>query len=88
MKSLSLVNARKSFTKLPEKLEEEQNALAITRRGEPVMALMSWSLYEAIIETLELLEDEEMTRELKKSIGNIKSGKTIDWETAKNKLSL
>jgi len=52
------------------------------------MALMAWSMYEAIIETLELLEDEEMTRELKKSIRNIKNGKTIDWETAKKDLSL
>ena len=49
--------ARKILTQLPERLAEMGSAVPLTRRGEPVMALMPWDLFEAIQETLEILTD-------------------------------
>jgi len=43
MQSLPMVEARNRLTTLPEELEndKESGAIAITRRGKPVLAVMS-----------------------------------------------
>ncbi len=69
-KTLSMVEARKRLTALPEEFERERDldVVTITRRGKPVLALMPWDLYETITETLEILGDVELVSELRESI--------------------
>ncbi len=87
--SLSVSEARQCLTQLPERLQQEElGALAVTRRGEPVMAIMSWELFESIIETLEVLGDEDLMAVLRKSIQAIRDGKTFTSEQARQKLGL
>lgn len=87
--SLSVSEARQCLTQLPEKLQQEElGALAVTRRGKPVMAIMSWELFESIIETLEVLGDEELMAALHKSIQAIQDGKTFTSQQAREKLGL
>jgi antitoxin YefM len=89
-KTLSMVEARKQLTSLPEEFEREENldAVAVTRRGKPVLAVMPWELYETITETLEVMADKEMTSVLKESIAQYERGETIPWEKAKEDLDL
>ena len=89
-KTLSMVEARKQLTSLPEEFEREENldAVAVTRRGKPVLAVMPWELYETITETLEVMADEEITSVLKESIAQYGRGETIPWEKAKEDLDL
>jgi antitoxin YefM len=89
-KSLSMVEARKRLTSLPEEFEREEhlNAVAVTRRGKPVLAVMPWELYETITETLEVMADMEMTSVLKESIAEYGRGEAIPWEKAKKDLDL
>jgi prevent-host-death family protein len=47
-KELPITEARHALTSLPERLAEDPGAVAITRRGKPVLAVMSWDLYESI----------------------------------------
>ena len=54
-KDISITEARQEITALPERLAKEPGAVAVTRRGKPVLAIMPWDLYESIIETLEIL---------------------------------
>lgn len=75
------------MTTLPEELEDRKDgAIAVTRRGKPVLAIMSWDFFEAIYETLEIMGDESLMRSLRQSIKDIKEGKTIPWEIAKQGL--
>ena len=83
---LSIVEARKELTRLPEKLEAESATVAVTRHGKPVMAIMAWEDYEAIVETLEVLSDEAALSQLRQSIKEVKAGKTIPWKQAKSRL--
>jgi prevent-host-death family protein len=87
---MPIIEARNRLTALPEELEREREigAVAVTRRGKPVLAVMSWDLYESIVETMEILGDEEMTGALRKSIREVAKGKTIPWERAKRRLRL
>lgn len=79
MKTIPIIQARKRLTSLPEEFEKEPQtgAVAVTRRGKPVLAVMSWDLYEAISETLEIMGDQELMNALAKSVKDIESGKTL-----------
>ncbi|MBW1735702.1 MAG: type II toxin-antitoxin system Phd/YefM family antitoxin [Deltaproteobacteria bacterium] len=45
MERLNITEARKRFMRLPEETARQQ-IIAVTRRNQEVMALMSWDLYE------------------------------------------
>jgi len=85
-KELNTVDARRKLTKLPEELGAEPATVAVTRRGKPVLAIMTWEDYQAILETLEILSDDKAVGQLRRSIKEVKEGKTIPWEEAKTRL--
>jgi antitoxin YefM len=85
-KELTTVDARRELTKLPEKLGANPATVAVTRRGKPVLAIMTWEDYQAILETLEILDDDEAVGQLRRSIKEVKEGKAIPWREAKAKL--
>ncbi|MDF1536816.1 MAG: type II toxin-antitoxin system Phd/YefM family antitoxin [bacterium] len=89
-RSLSMVEARKQLTSLPEEFAREKNldAVAVTRRGKPVLAVMPWELYETITETLEVMADREMISVLRESIVQYGRGEAVPWEKAKRDLDL
>jgi len=83
---LTTVDARRELTKLPEKLGVEPATIAVTRRGKPVLAIMTWADYQAIQETLEILNDDKAIEQLRHSIKEVKEGKTIAWNKAKARI--
>jgi len=87
-KELTTVDARRELTKLPEKLVANPATVAVTRRGKPVLAIMTWDDYQTIIETIEILGDDEATEQLRRSIKEVKEGKTIPWKEAKARLGM
>ena len=86
--SIPITKARDILTSLPEHLSEGNRAIALTRRGKPVLALMPWDLYEVIQETLEVMEDEELVVALRQSLNEVAEGKVTPWETVKTELGL
>ncbi|MDO8717321.1 MAG: type II toxin-antitoxin system Phd/YefM family antitoxin [Dehalococcoidales bacterium] len=85
-KELTTVDARREFTKLPEKLGAHPATVAVTRRGKPVLAIMTWDDYQAIMETMEILNDADAVDTLRRSIKEVKEGKQISWQQAKTRL--
>ena len=83
IKELTMVDARRELTKLPEKLQAEPATVSVTRRGKPVLAIMSWEDYQAIQETIDILNDSNAVEQLYRGIKEIKEGKVIPWEKAK-----
>ena len=83
---LTMVDARRELTRLPERLSSTPATVTVTRRGKPVLAIMTWEDYEAILETLEILSNEETVDQLRRSIQEVKDGKTVSWEAAKAQL--
>ena len=88
IRDIPITTARHELTSLPERLERDPGAVAITRRGKPVLAVMPWELYESLIETLEILGDPELMDALRQSIKEVEAGKGIPWEDAKRELGL
>ena len=87
MEKIPITEARKRFMKLPDQAAGDQ-ILAITRRNKEVMAVMSWELYEGLLETLEVLSDPELMGNLKKGIEDVKAGRTRSLSEAYERLGL
>lgn len=88
--TLTITEARNRLTKLPEKFSEqpEMGAIALTRRGRPVMAVMPWDLYEAITETLDVLSDPQQVALLRRGIEDVSQGRTVAWDEVKAELGI
>ena len=86
IKDISMTVARHELTSLPERLAEEPGAVAVTRRGKPVLAILPWELYESIVETLEILGDEALMDALRQGVQELHDGRGVAWEEAKRVL--
>ncbi len=84
--TLPIITARDRLTSLPEELARNTDTVAVTRHGEPVLAILSWNLYESIVETLQIVGDRELMMQLRQSIKEADEGKTISWERLKQEL--
>jgi len=59
MKSIVPIStARAELLQYPVSLNRE--VIKVTRKGEPVLAIMPWEAYESLIDTLEPLIDSEL----------------------------
>jgi len=87
MRKIPITEARNKFMKLPDKAAKHE-ILAVTRRNKEVMAVMSWELYEGLLETLEVLSDRELMNDLKKGIEDVKAGRTHSLSEAYERLGL
>jgi PHD/YefM family antitoxin component YafN of YafNO toxin-antitoxin module len=88
MAEMSISEARKALTTLSDELSARSPAVAITRRGKPVLAVMNWELYEAIVETLEVMADDEMMDALRASLREVAKGRTVTSEKVARDLGL
>jgi PHD/YefM family antitoxin component YafN of YafNO toxin-antitoxin module len=51
---LTISEARKALLDLPEKLARSpERAVTVTRRGQPVLAILPWEFHESVVETLD-----------------------------------
>ena len=80
-KTYSIAEARRVLNRLPEHFAEapDTSAVAVTRRGRPVLAVLPWAQYEALMETLEVLGDEVQTSALRQAIAECDVGGSSSW---------
>ncbi len=89
MTQLTISKARKELLDLPEKLARlPERAVTITRRGQPVLAVMPWELYESIVETLDVLSEPDLVSALRASIEDVKAGRLVSHEELGARLGL
>ncbi|MDQ3706117.1 MAG: type II toxin-antitoxin system Phd/YefM family antitoxin [Chloroflexota bacterium] len=90
--TIPIVEARNTLTSLPEQLDKEPDiasrVVTVTRRGQPVLAIMTWELYDSIRDTMQILADPALMAQLRQSIQEIQAGETEDWEAIKSELGL
>jgi len=93
--TLSISEAQRELTRLPDQFEEELDAVTVTRYGKPVMAILPFHTYkslletiEALQETIEVLQDEELMASFREGVKELENGETIAWEDAKRELGL
>ena len=83
IKNMSISETRNKLTSLHGELRSSGDTVAVTSRGNPVLALLNWDLYESITETLAIMSDPDLVKALQQSIREAKAGKTVSLEDVK-----
>ena len=79
---MTITETRKKITSLEHTMDYD-DAIAITNHRKEVFALLRWDTYECIQETLEILADEQLSKDLATGIKQINENKLIDFEAFK-----
>jgi antitoxin YefM len=87
-RQIPISEARQILNTMPEALAKEPGTIAVTKRGKPVLAVLPWDLYESLVETMEVLGDPELMSAVRHGIKEIRTQKTIPWESVKKELKL
>ena len=89
MTEMALMDARAKLTGLARELRKSpRTVVRITHRGKPSMALMSAELYDALVETLDVISDPDLVEALRKSLGDIKAGRVHTLDDVAARLGL
>jgi antitoxin YefM len=85
-KQLTIAQAQEQLPTLSVSISEEP--VIITQDGVPVIAALSYVHLTELMETLEILSDNEFVGQLRQSLVQAEQGNTIKWEVAKVQLGL
>jgi len=89
MKTMTLTEARNQLLKVAEEMERRPDQVVeIVKRGKKVMTLLSAEVYEAMVETLEVIGDEAAFAKLRRALREIEAGKGMSWSDAREDLGL
>ena len=84
---MSITETRKRITSLEDEMSYD-DTITITNHGRKVFALLKWDTYESIAETLEILSDDNMMKDLKTGIRQIKNNQLIDFDDFKKTINV
>lgn len=88
MTHLSISEARTQLTRLAGRLHTHHEAVEVTSRGKPVLAILPWDLYESMVETMEIMADRDLMAQVRRGIKEYKAGKGVPLEEARKRLGL
>ncbi len=83
--TLDISEARKQFSKLDERLKAEQ-LIWVTRHNKKAFAVVDLELMEAVLETMEILQDPKALRMLQESLADVQAGRLHDHEDVEREL--
>jgi len=87
-RTVPFTEARATLSELLDYVQAQQDHVVITRNGKQVALLMSMNEWESWEETLEVLQDEELLGDLRKSDEDVRAGRVHDWDEVKRDLDL
>lgn len=80
MDSISYTSARSNLAKTMDQVCDDHAPIAITRKGEGTVVMMSMEDYQALEETAYLLRSPRNTRRLIESIAELETAKGLEKE--------
>jgi len=91
--TLSISEAQREITSLPDRFTEPLEAAIVTRYGKKVMAILPYPAYKALLdyiesleETLEIMRDPETMAAFRQGVQDIEQGRTVAWEDVEKEL--
>lgn len=85
--SVSLKELRPRLPEVITRIDGKLDRYIVTRRGKPVVVMLSVDDYESLMETLDILADPEAMAGIRKGEKEIRQGKTRGWKQIKAKLA-
>lgn len=87
-KIVPLTEARARLSELLDELERQHEHVVITRNGRPAAVLVPAEEQEALEETLEILQDEEILAALRESEDDVTAGRLKTLDEVRRELGL
>lgn len=84
--TLTLKELRPGLPKVIDRIDEKLDRYIITRRGKPVAVMMGVDDYESMVETLEILADDELVKGIRAGLEDVKQGRVHSWTESKKRL--
>lgn len=77
-----ITQAKAKLLDMVRQLSDTDDTIAITKNGVPAAVMLSVRKFEGLLETLDILADAEMMRQLRGSAKDVKGGRLIDLKDA------
>ncbi len=77
---IPVTKAKSALLDLIRQIEGSNEAIAITKNGVPEAVLLSMKKFEGLLETIEILADENAMKAIRKSIKQANRGDWIDFD--------
>ena len=77
LEAFSVTSTRKTFLPLIERVENESYRFMVTKHGKPVAVILSYEEYSLMVETLHLIEDRGLVREIQEGSAEAEHDNTI-----------
>jgi len=87
-KTVPLTEARAKLSELLDELERQHEHVVITRHGRPTAVLVPADEQEALEETLEILQDEDLLEALRESQEDVEAGRLKTLREVRRDLGL
>jgi antitoxin YefM len=87
-RTVPFTEARARLTELLDHVEARHEHVVITRSGRPAAVVLSTDEYEALQETLEILEDEDTLAALRESERDVRAGRLTSLDEVRRELGL
>ena len=84
--TVSLKALRPELPKVIARIDGKLDRYVVTRRGKPVVVMLSVEDYESLMETLDILADKEAMAGLRKGEEDVRKGRTRSWADIKTSL--
>ncbi|MBI4115341.1 MAG: type II toxin-antitoxin system Phd/YefM family antitoxin [Candidatus Omnitrophica bacterium] len=85
--TLSLKELRPALPEVIDRVDTKLDRYIVTKRGKPVVVILSVADYEALMETLDILADPEAMAGIRKGEEDIRKGRTHSWQEVKSRLA-
>jgi len=77
-----ITQAKAKLLDMVRQLRETNDTIAITKNGVPEAVMLSMRKFEGFLDTIDILADSEMMKQLKGSAKDVKAGRLIDPDEA------
>ncbi len=87
---INTVSMKELRPRLPEvmnRIDGKLDRYIVTKRGKPIVVMLSVDDYESLMETLDILADSEAMAGIRQGEKEIREGKTRSWKEVKTKLA-
>jgi antitoxin YefM len=79
---IPITQAKAKLLDMVRQLRDTDDTIAITKNGVPEAIMLSVKKFEGYLETIDILADPEMMKQLKGSAKDVKAGRLIDIDEA------
>jgi antitoxin YefM len=77
---IPISKAKSDLLEIIRRLENVQDAVAVTKNGVPAAVILSMDKYQGLLETLDILSDEKAMKSLRTSLRQARKGRWVKYD--------